>query len=226
MKLSPEQKLIIEQVVNAFETGRKEGNYAALALMRDGPKKSKQITYGRSQVTEFGRLRELLQSYIDKGGFYTNDFGPYLAKIGIRPLVTDIKFRTLLKDAGTNDSIMHQTQDEFFDEKYFKPAMEWAEEHGFKLPLSGLVIYDSFIQSGSILNFLRNRFPEPVPSNGGSEKEWISQYVGARHNWLATHSDALLRNTSYRTECFRDQIRRYNWDLALGGLIAHGVRII
>jgi hypothetical protein len=32
MNLSPEQKLFIEQVVNVFETGRKDGDFAGIAF--------------------------------------------------------------------------------------------------------------------------------------------------------------------------------------------------
>ena len=49
---------------------------------------------------------------------------------------------------------MRQTQDAFFDKVYFQPAKAWADAHGFTLPLSMLVIFDSFIHSGQIRNGL------------------------------------------------------------------------
>jgi len=59
---------------------------------------------------------------------------------------------------------MRQVQDVFFDKRYFQPAMTWADSNGFALPLSALVIYDSFVHSASILGFLRKRFPEEPPA--------------------------------------------------------------
>ena len=73
-----------------------------------------------------------------------------------------------------------------------------------------LVIYDSFIHSGSILPFLRQKFTENVPVNGGDEKKWIKQCVDTRHNWLENHSKLILRNTIYRTQCFKNQIKANN----------------
>jgi chitosanase len=90
---------------------------------------------------------------------------------------------------------MQTTQDLFFDKAYFQPAMDSATSR------SALVIYDSFIHSGSILGSLAQELPEAVPADGGNERKRIEQYVNARHNWLANHSNEILRNTVYRTKC-------------------------
>jgi hypothetical protein len=60
VRLSPTQRRIVERVVNAFETGRAEGDYAAVSLYDDGPHDIPQIPCGRSETTEFGNLRELV----------------------------------------------------------------------------------------------------------------------------------------------------------------------
>jgi chitosanase len=52
--IQPEIKRKIEKVVNVFETGTPEGRYDLLVVMNDGPGGRPQITYGRSQTTEFG----------------------------------------------------------------------------------------------------------------------------------------------------------------------------
>ncbi|MEK7720386.1 MAG: chitosanase, partial [Bacteroidota bacterium] len=129
------------------------------------------------------------------------------------------------KDAWKNDPVMQQVQDRFFDLRYFQPAMQWMDDNGFSLPLSALVIYDSYIHSGSIMMFLRKRFPERTPKNGGDEKIWISQYVDTRNSWLSTHSSQLLRNTVYRTGCLEIEIARNNWYLDLLPIRAHDVDI-
>ena len=66
------------------------------------------------------------------------------------PLTDDPTFKSLLRKAGREDPVMRQIQDAFFDDRYFRPAIAWADEQGFVEALSGLVIYDSFIHSGSI----------------------------------------------------------------------------
>ena len=217
--VTPLQKRKIEQVINAFETGSAQGNYSSLAKHHDyldpaTNKRIQQITFGRSQTTEFGHLRSLLLDYVNRQGIHAAAFQPFLHQIGRKPsLATDDVFCDLLKRSG-NDPVMKQCQDDLFDAKYYQPAFSWFLENGFRLPLSMLVIYDSYIHSGSILKFLRRRFITVVPASGGDEKEWISEYVRVRHQWLLNHSDALLRKTVYRTNCFMDQLQLENWDLS------------
>jgi chitosanase len=118
-----------------------------------------------------------------------------------------------LEDAGANDPIMKAVQDVFFDATYYQKAFDWFEDNGFKLPLSLLVIYDSFIHSGKIREDIRNEFAESVPKDGGNEKNWITQYVNARHEWLSTRENPILRKTNYRTAGYKVQIALGNWTL-------------
>lgn len=220
MAISANQKRKIIQVVNVFETGTPNGNYSNISIYADGPaingQRIKQITYGRSQTTEYGVLKILIQQYIANNGQFANQFKTYVEKIGKQPsLCTDSPFKSLLKNAGQNDPIMKSTQDVFFDQLYYQPAFKWFTSMKFTLPLSLLVIYDSFIHSGSIPVFLRQKFPESVPVNGGDEKKWITQYLAARHDWLEHHSNKILRNTIYRPITFEKAIAQNNWDLAL-----------
>lgn len=225
MDLTPQQKNLCEHIVNVFETGSVQGDYSAIALFADGPHGVRQVTYGRSQTTEYGNLEELLQMYVDGHGTVSEQLRPYLAKIGVTPLVDDDQFKQLLKNAGKNDPIMRQVQDTFFDKRYFQPAMAWADGNGFVLPLSALVIYDSQVHSGGILGFLRKRFPATPPAAGGDEKIWITQYVGARQAWLASSDNPDLRKTVYRTQCFQREIGRQNWDLSQLPVNANGVNV-
>ena len=219
MAIIKQQKAKILEVINVFETGSPQGKYDSITILQDGPvlhgEKVFQITYGRSQTTEFGNLKRLLALYIARNGKFKSEFQLYLDKCGQHPsLRTDEKFKNLLIQAAREDSIMQEVQDEFFDTHYFQPALNWFNQQGFQEALSLLVIYDSFIHSGGILKFLRQRFPEKTPANGGDEKTWITQYVEVRHEWLRTHANPILRNTVYRTECFKKQIQSNNWDLA------------
>jgi len=225
----------IRQVIRFFETSKVTGaNYGAIATFNDGPvyklneiigntkvkpemvgQKRKQVTYGASQTTEYGNLKTLLQMYIEAKGKYATDFITYIKYIGdlSRPsLATSTDFIALLKLAS-KDVLMQETQDRFFNIYYFNPAHQWCERNGLTLPFSILVIYDSFVHSGSILEFLRERFGELVPAKGGDEKRWITAYVNSRDEWLENHSQKILQSTDYRTDSFIYAIRNDNWNL-------------
>ena len=213
MKLTQQQKNVCDQLINVFESGEPKGDYRAIAIMDDGPNGTKQISYGRAQVTESGLLADLIDNYIANNGRFKDNFSKYKGLIGNIQLVNNKDFIMLLKAAAT-DPIMQKTQDAFFDERFFDKAMAWATANGFTLPLSALVIYDSFIHSGSILSKLRVAFAEPLPSKGGDEKRWIECYSTAREHWLANHKISLLHNTTYRSRLFLKQIEADNWDLS------------
>ena len=131
MKLTPAQKTIIERVVNAFETGRPDGDYSAIAYFNDGPHGIRQITYGRSQTTEYGKLRLLIRRYAAAGGMYSSDLDEYADRVGAEPLTGDPRFRSLLRTAGRKDPVMRDVQDAFFEQQFFAPAMQWATMKSF-----------------------------------------------------------------------------------------------
>lgn len=222
--ITPEIKRKIERIVNVFETGTPEGRYDLLVVMNDGPGGRPQITFGRSQTTEYGNLKQLVRMYCDQGGTYAQALLPWIARIGAEPLHDNNVFKNLLREAARNDPRMRSIQDRFFDEVYFTPARQFFDSNGFTLPLSLLVIYDSYIHSGRVPDFLRRRFGEKVPVAGGNEKEWITRYVDVRHQWLKYHSNEILRKTTYRTQCFKDQIAAGNW-LLDKPVIANGVSV-
>lgn len=207
-----EKKDKIQSILNVFETGSKEGKYGKVTIFSDGPKGIRQITYGKSQTTEWGNLNKLIKSYSEKNGVYSEFFKPYVSKIGKVSVVNDKELIKKLKEAG-EDPVMRETQNEFFDQYYWNPALEFFKENGFTYPLSMLIIYDSFIHSGGILSFLRNRFPAKTPVKGGDEKKWIEQYINVRHSWLSNHTRSILRKTTYRTRNMIDAITKNNWNL-------------
>lgn len=225
MNLTAQQRLICERVINAFETGSITGNYGAISIFADGPNDIRQITYGRAQTTEYGNLAELVRMYVEAGGTFSNDLRPYVDRIGRTALVEDSQFKDLLRRAGREDQVMRDTQDKFFDRRYFQPARRWAETNGFMRALSMLVIYDSFIHSGSILDFLRSRFPEPIPARNGNEQTWVRQYVDVRDNWLRNHHRPAVRNSAYRTRDLQREIARGNWALDMLPISANGVAV-
>lgn len=225
MDLTATQRQLIERTINAVETGTPDGDYGAIVVYADGPHDIRQITYGRAQTTEYGNLRELVRMYVDAGAAYSADLAAYAERVGSVALTDDVQFRRLLRDAGRRDPAMRRIQDRFFEKRYFRPAMAWADANGFVLPLSALVIYDSFIHSGGILWLLRQRFDENPPALGGDERTWISEYVRVRHAWLAAHPRPIVRRTTYRTDAWRRQIAKDNWDLSQLPLRVNGIDV-
>ncbi|WP_159471143.1 chitosanase [Dyadobacter sp. 3J3] len=206
-----DKKKKIQQIINAFETGTAAGKYDALVIFSDGKNNTRQITFGRSQTTEQGNLKTLIDMYIVRKGKFAKDFAPFTHQIGTVPLVDNTQFKTLLRKSAREDIIMREAQDEFFDILYYTPALAFYTGLKLTQQLSLLVVFDSFIHSGSVLPFLRERFTALPPSRGGDEKTWISDYVKARHAWLATNKKVILQKTVYRTQCFLDQIKNNNW---------------
>lgn len=206
-------KTKIQQILSVVETGSILPNYSIIAIFRDGKNNTRQITYGKHQVTEQGNLRKLIELYVASANAkHGENFKPYISKIGTVPLVEDQVFITLLRTAG-QDPVMQRAQDSFFDTQYWRPAENFFRQNGFTLPLSMLVIYDSYIHSGSILRVLRAQFDEVVPSVGGDEKKWVEAYLRARNQWLANHQNVILRRTVYRTSAMLNAIKEDNWML-------------
>ncbi len=198
--------------LDIFETGKLGGDYGNISIFNDGPHGIKQLTAGRHQTTETGHLPALIETYIKSDGEYSKDFGEFLPVLHRGHLYENSAFISLFKHAAS-DPVMQRVQDAFFEKVYWNSAMEWAAENGFTLNLSMLVIYDSFVHSGSILGFLRNRFEEKTPKKGGNEKVWIVAYAGARNSWLKNHSNAILHNTAYRSALFVKIAQKGDWDL-------------
>lgn len=213
MYLTTIQRNLIERLINTIETGRPDGDYGAISIYADGPNDIRQITYGRAQTTEYSNLRKLVQMYVAAGGIYSEALALYADKVGSESLTDNAQFKKFLKEAGWNDPVMRRIQDQFFEQVYFLPAMRWADDNGFTKALSALVIYDSYIHSGQILWFLRQRFAENPPTMGGNEETWISEYVRVRHDWLANHHRPAVCKSIYRTKAFKEKIVAANWDL-------------
>jgi chitosanase len=225
MRLISTQKSIIERVVNCFETGKSDGDYGSISIYADGPHDIRQITYGRSQTTEYGKLRQLVRMYVDAQGMYSNALQTYTDRVGSKELADDTNFKSLLRRAGREDALMRRIQDRFFNAAFFAPAMKWADDHKFTLPLSALVIYDSFIHSGSILWIIRQKFRENPPDLGGDEKKWIKSYVRARHEWLSQHRRPAVRASAYRIRDLEREVTRGNWNLAKLPIMANGIAV-
>lgn len=196
------------QIINCFENSQKERDYTSVYTWNDGPNKQKQITISTG-FTQAGNAQRVVKEYIKNDGRYAEEFSKYdwddLSLSYNRSLISK------LKKAG-EEKAMRDAQDKVYQERYIDPALKWFHENGFTKPLSFLVIFDSFLHSGSIMGFLRKRFSARPPASGGLEQEWIEQYIDTRHSWLWSKGGQ-LRTSSYRTKCLKEQIRKDNWDL-------------
>lgn len=222
--LSKEKLDKIKKVINMMEVGTPNFKYDDITILPDGPNGRRQITLSVG-FTEFGgNLKKVVQEYIKKEGKYAEDFKPYVDKIGKTQLVNDSKFINLLKTASKEDQVMKDAQNKVYEDSYLQPAINWAKSRGFTKPLSFLVIIDSFLQSGQVFAFLRNRFSEKTPIDGGDEKDWITAYVETRNDWLKNHTNKAVRNSAYRTKDYLRAISKNNWDLK-DMILANGVEI-
>lgn len=218
-----DKKSLIKKILLAFEQSSTKIKYNEIYKYNDGPNDVKQITVSFG-ITEYGNLKKLIKNYCFKGGKLTNEFISYTNDIGVKSLVNDDKFVGLLKESAS-DPIMQEAQEEAFDEMYINPAFEFCAKHNLVLPLSKLVIADSYLHSGSVPSVVRNMFSATLPDNGGTENTWVNEYVIARREWLANHSRKVLHNTVYRMDFMIDRIKKGDWELAQSPFIANDVKI-
>jgi Glycosyl hydrolase family 46 len=213
----------IARILSVAETDKAEWDPSEVFKYNDGPDQTPQWTLSIGFTEMGGNLKVVLERYVELGGTLAARLAPYLAVMGQKH-IDDPKFRELLAEAG-KEAAMVQAQKEVFTDKYLGPAFDWAKTHGFSHPLSFLVIADSYLHSGSMLGFLMNKFPEKKPVDGGDEQRWIQQYLKARRNWLANHSNRILRGTVYRVDCYNREIERENWMLGLSPVNMHGTEV-
>jgi chitosanase len=221
--MTPKQKATAQAIVNVFETGEVEGDYGNVTVI---PGDSGHLTYGRSQTTLTSFLYELLSDYCSEAGAqFASEIKPYLSRVKAQDIKLDNEkvFHRILRKAG-EDPVMQRVQDEFFDRRYWVPAMERARQAGIVSPLGCAVVYDSQVHGS--WDRIRQRTNTRA---GGSatlvgEKLWIKTYVATRRTWLATHSNSVLHATVYRMDTFNQYVADGNWELRLP-LKAQGVTI-
>jgi len=221
--LSELQKETAQAIVNIFETGSVRGDYARVTLLTGD---SGHLTYGRAQTTlGSGNLHLLIKAYCaTPGAAYARALKPYLpqlADIDLR-LDTDWTFRNVLKEAG-GDPVMRDAQDDYFDRVYWTPAMASARRTGLGEALSAAVVYDSAVHGSWTAMRDRTTAKAGTASSAG-ERKWIGAYLDTRRDWLASHSNSLLRKTVYRMDAFRALAASGNWSLDLP-MTVRGVRI-
>ena len=218
--LTPIQVRTIHGIVNLFETGSILGDYGQVTLI---PGDSGHLTFGRSQATlGSGGLSLLLSEYCaNAGARFGSHLTPYLDGIAARDVSLDrnLALHNLLR-ATADDPVMRGTQDGFFDEGFFQPALSEARDFGITDPLGCAIVYDSFVHGS--WEPIRDRVGGQPRTRG--QRPWLIDYVAVRREWLATHPRVDLRATVYRMDAIGRLIDLDAWALELP-LVVRGVEI-
>jgi len=214
-QISGLQKKTIEAIVNVFETGTPFGDYGAVTLLAGD---SGHLTYGRSQTTlASGNLYLLLRDYANApNGRHSLQVTPYLDRLRACDLTldSDYPFRGLLSECG-QDPVMEETQNAFFDNTYWVPALRAGAQMDITLPLSFAVAYDSHIQGGWATIAEKTKSSTGTIGNAGlTEHAWITEYINNRKAWLTAKS-TLLAKTTYRMDAFTSLMANGKWKLDL-----------
>ena len=209
----------IDAIVTIFESGQ-PANYGAVA--RD-PNDAGGLSYGKHQASlTRGKLYELVTAYCAlPEAQCAADFQTYLPQIkaGDRALDSNKTLYSLLKKAS-DDPTMQQAQDQYFNANFMEPALTEWQRLGFKTALAAAVVYDSFINSGSLnmLTATAAKYGQPTTDN---EKEWIAGYVSTRKDWLTRRYPA----NAIRMTTFEGLLRDQNWDLKLPIRVMRGPNV-
>ena len=216
--LTTTQKKTAEAILNIFETSEVRGDYGKVTLI---PGDTGHLTFGRSQTTlGSGNLSILLQRYCAApGARFASRLANWLPQLAARDLQldNDLKLHNLLR-ASADDPVMRDTQDAFFDEFYWQPAVRRAANEGVFSPLGVALVYDGFVHGA--WKAMRDRTNQTAGSLASmGEKKWLAAYVAVRHDWLAQNARTDLRPTAYRMDAFGRLIEQGYWNLDLPLLV-------
>jgi len=229
--LDPEKRRIVWSILSVFETGRPEGDYSAVAVLRDGAG----FSYGKHQaIDRSDTLDAIVLRYLDLGGGrYGEDLRPFLDYLSedastrldperLASWPTEARELMILLQKAGDDPVMRRAQDEIFSEMYWDPCRKKCLAMGLVLPLSWAATYDTTIQSGPTgIDNIRKRFAQSPPASGGDERAWTRAYLEARQLWISRfhnpehpERNATVQSTTYRTESLLDLCDAGNWELA------------
>jgi chitosanase len=212
-----------KSIVNIFETGEVQGIYGDVTLIEGD---TGHLTFGRSQTTlASGGLSKLLEQYCSNpGARFASRLKPFLQLAASRDfnLDYDKKFHNILR-ATSDDQVMRETQDHFFDTEYWQPAEHDASVSGISSALGVAIVYDGHVHgSWAKISDRTNSEAGSVESLG--EYIWIENYVKIRRAWLACCDRNDLRQTVYRMDAFQRLIDQGYWGLELP-LVVRGIEI-
>jgi chitosanase len=211
--LTATQAQVAKAIVNLFETGEVLGHYGAVTVLQGD---TGHLTYGRSQTTlGSGNLHELIARYCaSEGARFARRLEAWLPGLKRRDvqLDGDARLHNVLR-ACADDAVMRDTQDVFFDETYWEPALRAARKLGVRTPLGIAIVYDSWVHGSWAA--MRDRTDGRGVLQDAGERVWMARYVQTRRAWLASHPNTLLCKTVYRMDAFQRLIDQDLWALPL-----------
>ncbi|RJF95743.1 chitosanase [Noviherbaspirillum saxi] len=221
--LTATQGKAAQAIVNIFETSRVLGDYGQVTVISGD---SGHLTYGRTQTTlGSGNLTTLIKQYcVNPGARFGAKLASYIPRLDRKDFSLDADqiLHNILR-ASADDPVMRETQDAFFDQVYWKPALRAASGLGIRTPLGVAVVYDSIIHGSW------ERMRDRTNGNSGAigtigEQKWIAGYVATRKQWMETHTRPDIRATVYRMDAFQRLIDQGFWGLDLP-LVVRGLEI-
>jgi chitosanase len=219
-------KSVCQQIIQIFEVDTPDGGYDNVTLI---PGDSGGLTYGKHQTTlNSGNLYLLIRNYCERIKNYHGASNLLITNIEYlesclprlknldQSLNHDQKFISALKFVSVSDPLMIEVQDEFFDRRYWTPAIKLFLTLELTYPLSLAVVYDSCVHGA--FGRVRRLFPEVPPNKGGDEKRWVVAYINARRKWFITNQldgkpYKADDNCVYRMNSFNKLIQEGNWNL-------------
>jgi uncharacterized protein (TIGR02594 family) len=203
------------------------------------------VSYGAHQVTlASGNLGRMLQDYLNAvaaANAHTDasrTIQGFMARVNNRAEWEGLRsagtFHQALRDAG-REQIMRDTQDAFFSQDFWVPAVQAGLHHGITSQLGFAALYDCKIQGGMEDSLTRAReslggiVGATVPREGRphviTEAEFLIAFNEAREGRLeriAQRRDSegkrrdaeMLRNSQARPQAFEELARAGNLDLS------------
>ena len=149
IKITPEQKSAMEQVVSAFENSTTTLRYDYVENLDDG----RGYTAGRCGfTTRDGDLKEVIKAYaVLNPETPLKKFIPVLTMLNRRnsSSVSQLKDLPELWKEASSDPDFKKAQDQVADRLYFLPAMEIVNRLNLQTQLGALCIFDASIQHGT-----------------------------------------------------------------------------
>jgi hypothetical protein len=218
--LTPDEKGAVRCIISTFENGTPKLKYGSVARHKDGPGGIRQLTYGWCQFTDGSdSLDEVLRRYMEYtlAGVEAHNAADFtIVKNRLPRFVSGRKADIL---ANANDTVLHESlerlgadvymrraQHEVFDEGYLNKALRICAASDFLSPLSVAVVCDSLVQGSFAL--IRDQIDSKL-----GEREWITNYLTKRTNWLRHHPKTILKGTRCRPESLLRLAATGNWEL-------------
>jgi chitosanase len=196
------QKTIADQFISIFENGTTDIQYEYIEDFND----TRGYTAGRAGFTSgTGDMLMVIKEYTIKKP--NNSLTPYINELErlfqiyknnnyeLSNESANIENLDGLKEAWIENAkfkLFRDIQDKVVDDIFFYPSVEICDMIGLKMPLSLLVIYDSYVQHGKIgLDKLVKKATDitnnQTPKDGADELTWLKNFVLNRKTVLESN---------------------------------------